>query len=106
MSQLTELPMLLPPAPPERRRRWPRRVLTIIEVVIVLLALVVIVSHKVNSRNAVSLPPVVPLVTGPALPLDMVAFDSNRSGSYQLYVERTDGTGLRQITHVKGKDCW
>ena len=43
---------------------------------------------------------------GAALAADLLAFDSDRSGNYEIYVMRLDGSGVTQLTHDATLDSW
>lgn len=53
------------------------------------------------------LPPVAArAATGGKLPAADFAFDSNRTGNYEIFVARDDGTAVRELTHDPAYDSW
>lgn len=46
------------------------------------------------------------LPSGPALPITRLAFDSDRSGTFELYTMELDGTGVTRLTHDAAYDSW
>jgi Tol biopolymer transport system component len=43
---------------------------------------------------------------GPALGSDEIVFDSDRTGNFEIYVMRADGSGVRQVTSEPAFDSW
>lgn len=42
----------------------------------------------------------------PAVPSTQLAFDSDRTGNYEIYLMNTDGTGVRALTNDRAYDSW
>lgn len=51
-------------------------------------------------------PPVPSVPTGAPLAADALLFDSDRSGNFEVYAMRTDGTDVRQLTRDPAFDSW
>ena len=109
-SFLTPPPPVGPP--PRRRRRWGRVVL-IIAAVIGVLAVVAVAALLYFLRNW-NTPAKVPadyrppaaLPTSAAIPAGDLAFDSNRTGNFELFRMAPDGSGVRQLTQDPTWDSW
>ena len=46
------------------------------------------------------------VIAGNALAADFLAFDSDRTGNYEVFVMRLDGSGVRQLTNDPKLDSW
>jgi Tol biopolymer transport system component len=102
------------PDPRPRRRRWLLAIPVLIVVWIGLAAIAwpfvrlgLTVAHDAMFRlddtpaPYASLPP-----PGPALADGDVVFDSDRTGNFEIYAMRPDGSGVRQVTSAPEYDSW
>jgi Tol biopolymer transport system component len=48
----------------------------------------------------------VPMVVAPSLSINQLVFNSNRSGNHEIFVMKTDGSSVTQLTQDKQYDSW
>ena len=73
---------------------------------VLLLIVVVFIKAATEHRKPVPLPPATLPPASHPVGLDRLLFDSNRSGNYEIYAMRTNGSAEKQLTDDTRYDSW
>ena len=101
-------PVRVPPMRRRGRARWWLIAAAALAVVVMITGLAVVI--RLLSAQAPSVPATwtapTALPRGPALPVDRLAFDSDRSGGFELYTMGHDGREVTRLTGDPAYDSW